>query len=176
MTEALIDMVDQNTGTVESEELLSDAWLMTTSNGFEVAVGKEEIRHLLMNPALHRLPFAPRFCQYLVEWEDRLLPLHDLGGWLKISSDGVDTLDIENTEENLIYAVVGFNLGVNRVEYGTIAITRPPELITVSDSDVIELDKRLYGKKMIIKSNFNYQGKNIPIINIKYLFTGVFSH
>jgi hypothetical protein len=153
----------------------SQAWLLSLSNGNKIAIGREELRHLLTDPALYRLPRAPRFCGYLVEWERHLLPLYDLGAWLQETGEVLNRLVLKDCEEKPIFAVVGFNLGSSRVEYGIFAITEPPALITVKDSDFVLMEAPAVRKKMVARSNFDYQGITIPVINIKYLFTGVFS-
>ncbi len=164
-----------------AENILEDpvettqAWLLPLRGERVVAIGHDELRHLLIEPPIYKLPHAPRFCQSLVMWEEHLLPLYDLAAFMDTDNNSAADETESQDPVDHIYAVIGFNLGVGKVDYGAISITEPPLLIDVNDDDVTDIDRQIASRKMVVKSNFEYSGKRVPIINIKYLFTGVFS-
>ncbi|MCP4431414.1 MAG: hypothetical protein GY806_10580 [Gammaproteobacteria bacterium] len=162
-----------------TESMTVQAWLLTLVGGQKVAVGYTELCHLLVDPSTYRVPHSPRFCKDLVQWENRILPafmLSELLGQSDLREEKTELEEPANSDRDKIFAVLGFNLGHDRAEYGAIALQEPPQLIQVNDADVCDLDSNLIRKRMIVKTSFSHDTESVPIINIKYLFTGVFSN
>jgi chemotaxis signal transduction protein len=156
------------------QEIGSRAWILELNNSFEVCVAGEELRHLLTEPRMHQIPHTPQFCQYLLEWDERMLPLFDLGAWLQTGNETVSLIEQEYAQKNMVFAVLGYNQSSTRIAYGAIALSRPPTLTFVKDSEFTDLNDSLLEKKGIINSNFKYQNRAIPIINIKRIFSDLF--
>ena len=157
----------------ESGEQGVAAWLLSPGHACTVAVGKFEVRHLLTNPKTYCLPRAPEYCRRLLWWNDRLVPIFDLAGWM-VDADGVTRA--VNSEESLsasIYAIVGYNTITSPIEYGAFEILEPPKMVYVKDSDFMTPDNKFAAKKAAIHSCFNDDGRSIPIINVGKIFSGL---
>ncbi len=66
------------------------AWVLSFSNQRRAALGEFELIHILPNkPKFFAVPHTPVHCRYTIFWQDKILPIIDIGAW--VSGDHVDT-------------------------------------------------------------------------------------
>jgi len=102
------------------------AWLLDVGAPFLVAVGRHEIVEVLERPRPFHLPVGPAWCEELIQWRRRLLPLVDLS-----RLGGAEAVGIGDAH---LVLIAGYQTGPEEpVEFGALKVRNPPTSIQVSD-------------------------------------------
>lgn len=141
----------------------SNAWLLALDDELPAAVGNLEIVHLLQFPALHSVPGSPFYCQNVLVWQNRILPAMDLSAWLR---------GRVMTRSFVLAAIAAYqNQPGDEPQYGSLLLTELPKQITVDDSQACALPEKPRGWSNIAISCFQFEDKEVPILNLPYIFS-----
>lgn len=139
----------------------SNAWLLHFNNKDSIAIGEQELLHILTEPDLLTIPKSKKYCQNLALWQDQILPVTNISGYV-------------NTGESRISSIVGIiaykDTDSNELKYSAIDLTSIPKKIKVDDNQQCQLPDTLMHWKNYTISCFEHNNKAIPIINLALFF------
>ena len=139
------------------------AWLLNIGGGILAAVGERELLHLAPQEELFEVPLSTRHCRSVLPWQEELLPVWNIAGWLD--------RDAPN-DSHRIAGIVGYqSRRLEAPRLGVIALAEPPVRTRVSDSQACELPQEEPGWKAIAISCFRYRGTPVPILDLCRMFT-----
>lgn len=138
----------------------SSAWLLTLGASYQAAVGLRDMVHIIAEPKTFAIPKTPFYCHQTVLWQENIVPLVDLEGWLK----GKPT---ENAKKYV--AIVAF-LTQDEINYGALSLSAPPKRIQVEDSQSCPLLETPILWKRISNACFNREGIATPILDLVTVF------
>lgn len=138
----------------------SNAWILDFGQQYRAAVGKRELLHLLDVHEIFSVPCTPFYCNRVVAWQERLLPVMDIASRL----GGM-------AQKAKFIALVGYQQ--RRGEYpqfGALLLSSPPLQATVSDEQACKLPENTRGWNELVISCFDYHGDAVPVLDINRLF------
>jgi chemotaxis signal transduction protein len=140
------------------------AWLLDVGAPFLVAVGRHEIIEVLEQTRPHRLPVGPAWCDQLIQWRRRLLPLVDLS-----RLGGADAVGIGSSPFALIAA---YQASPDEpVGFGALKVRRPPTAIQVSDDLAAPLPADIAAEwQALALSAFRYGEAEVVVPDLGRLF------
>lgn len=135
-----------------------DAWVLHLGDDVAVAVGYQEMRHLLEYPSCYPIPTSPSHCSVTLLWEGQVLPVVNLLAWLR------------DTPMDPIPALVGI------VQYrihgpviaAALVLERPPERIQVSNTQACELPPGPW--RCIAHACFHHHEQPVPVLDLARIF------
>jgi len=140
------------------------AWLLGLGD-HRAAVGVREQVHLMLDPAAAELAGTPVHCRHVIFWNERCVPVLDLGCWLDAASAA---------------AGAGRHLGIYAyqqsagapVEFGALWLARPPQRIEVDDAAAAPLpDERPRWARVAAACFADARGA-VPILDLSRVFSG----
>lgn len=139
------------------------AWLLTHHQQTVTAVGKREMIHLLPSPPLFKVPDAPFYCQNVLTWEGKIIPVLDLAAWLYKKTI---------TREKYYVAIVAYQSFENQdIEYGGLLLTESPDHTEVDDKQACELPESPENWQKVAISCFSDKEQVIPVLDIPVIFS-----
>ncbi|MFA6904101.1 MAG: chemotaxis protein CheW [Gallionellaceae bacterium] len=138
----------------------SNAWILDFGQHFTAAVGAREVLHLLDVHSTFPVPCTPKYCNSVVAWRDRLLPVMDMASRL----GGM-------TQQAKFIAVVGYQQ--RRGEYpqfGALLLSSPPLQATVNDEQACKLPENAQVWNGLAMACFDFHGEAVPVLDINRLF------
>jgi len=138
----------------------SNAWLLECGPGLVVAVGDREIVEYVQPQRTYPVPGAPRYCNRVIAWQDRLLPVMDLAlltGLRKLQQDVA------------FVCLLKYQLAPRAaLQYLALRINRSPVKVTVEDSQVCEPADDVLAPllKSVTLCCFTHLQQAIPIIDL----------
>ena len=136
------------------------AWLLDIGMTNMAAGGSREGMHLLDIPVFYVVPRAPHYCNRVVAWQGRLLPVMNLAA--RIGRD---------LGETRFMAVVGYQSPQDdEVKYGAVPLVSPPRQILVGDEQACELPEDMADLRSLAMSCFLHEDAPVPILNLQYIF------
>ena len=139
----------------------SNAWLLTFNNKDSVAIGEKELLHIITEPELHYVPKAKKYCQNIISWQDQILPVTNINGYVNNS---------EAKLSNIIGIVAYRPTDTDEIKYSAIDLTGIPKKITVNDEQACQITDEIKQWKPYSVACFNYNDKATPIINLSAFF------
>ncbi|HTN50720.1 MAG TPA: chemotaxis protein CheW [Burkholderiaceae bacterium] len=139
-------------------------WLLTLGD-HRAAVGVREQVHLMLDPAAAELASTPAHCRHVIFWNDRCVPVMDLGRWL---DPGAAASAAGPHRHVGVYAYQG-GAGMP-VEFGALWLARPPQRIEVDDAAASELPGARWGS--IATACFADAAGAVPILDLSRIFSG----
>lgn len=140
------------------------AWLLDFGRGLKAAVGIHEMVHVLLEFELHEVPCTPLYCNEVIFWEKRILPILDMATLLE-GQRAVHSKDI--------LGIALYQLEADKpLELGGLHLVNTPTAIHVKDEDACELPSYQEVWRPLAISCFDYEGTAIPVLDLAYLFSG----
>jgi hypothetical protein len=137
-----------------------NAWILDFGMGYTAAVGGREVLHLIDIPASYVVPCTPAYCNSVLFWQNRVLPLMDMA-----SRVGDVALQAP------FAAVVGYQKARGEFpQFGAIQLLSPPVHVAVDDEQACELPPEAEIWRDLSISCFKYQGRAVPVLNLNRLF------
>ncbi len=139
-----------------------NAWLLDFGDSCLAAVGTREVLHLVDNPSTFAVPCTPEYCNRVVLWQERLLPVMDI-------ASRVGALPCVNVP---FLAVIGYQQ--QRGEYpqfGALVLASPPKQLAVSDASACRLPEESAVWRGLSISCFEHQGAPVPVLDLCRLFS-----
>lgn len=139
------------------------AWLLELDYQMYTAVGELEMVHLLQAPTLFRLPKAPFYCDHLLVWQDRIIPLFDLLAWLE---------GYPLPREHLMVGICAYQpQPQTALRYGALSLVSIPTRARIKDEQACELPKQPAGWHNLAISCVQDQDRVIPILDLPHIFS-----
>jgi chemotaxis signal transduction protein len=146
------------------QPLSAEAWLLSFDNGLYAAVGRQELQHIVHSPVTFTIPFCPYYCDQVLIWNDRLLPVIDLTSRL---TDGRQTC-----RSALVGIVAYLRHDVHTPYYAGLRIHSVPQRLQVYDEQACALPQDIPAWRDIAASCFSYpNNKPVPILDLPRIFS-----
>ena len=138
------------------------AWLLDVG-GRRVAVGVREQVHLMLEPDAAELAGTPEHCRHVIFWNDRCVPVVDLGRWLDPRA---------HAEQRRHLGVYAYQQEPGApVEFGALWLTRPPQRIEVDDDAAAPLPANARWAR-VAHGCFADGAGAVPILDLEQIFSG----
>ena len=109
----------------------SNAWLLECDPALIVAVGDHEIVEYIQPQRCYSVPETPHYCNRVIAWQNRLVPVMDLA-----LLTGIGSLQ----QELSFVCLLCYQLAPREaLQYLALRINRTPQKVAVDDSQVCEL-------------------------------------
>lgn len=133
------------------------AWLLTANNEFKIAVGESSMAEFVRDSTLYSVPDAVDYCNQLILWRDRFIPVIDLNVILGESS--IDARYI---------AVLGYQeYPGQEPQYVAVKLVTDVERVTVSDDTACDWPDDYPSEiQPIVESLFMEQDELVSVINL----------
>lgn len=150
------------------------AWIFGITKSISAAVGEFELVHLPPEfPVLYEVPKTPHFCQRVMLWQQRIVPVMDLARRFQIpAEENTKEAPSPATERRVgIFAYRAKETGTH--EFGALFIASLPQRREISDAQLCSLPAGLDAWAPYVISCFQYGGerKAVPILNLAQLFS-----
>lgn len=137
-----------------------NAWILNFGNKQTAAVGARELLHLLDVHSTLPVPCTPSYCNQIVTWQTRLLPVMDIA--LRLGG---------NAQSAQLIAVVGYQQKRGATpQFAALLLTSPPLKAQVNDEQACPLPEHTNAWDAISISCFDLNGKAIPVLDLYRLF------
>lgn len=138
------------------------AFVLDLPGGARIALGLSQVTQLVRPERIIDVPAAPAHCRWLIEWNDRLVPVLDLERLLGLP---------QSEQRASMFAVVTIDDPHNASnQFGALGLTRLPFVIDVDDSDACELPSDVAAWHGTALACFRYQERECPIPDLTRLF------
>jgi hypothetical protein len=142
------------------------AWLLTLGD-CRAAVGAREQVHLMLEPGAAELAATPMHCRHVIFWNDRCVPVMDLGRWL----DPAAASTVPHRHRHL--GVYAYQQGADApVEYGALWLARPPQRIEVDDAAAAPLPEDRARWSRVAAACFTDATGAVPVLDLSRIFSG----
>jgi chemotaxis signal transduction protein len=145
----------------------ANAWIISITDTVSVSVGEFELIHILPDtPELFNVPRAPVYCQQVLVWQNKIIPVMNLAQRFGLKRPSA----INSSVIASIFAYRAENTGLP--EYGALLLTTTPRRSEVSDDQACPLPSELYLWTHYVRSCFQETEtkKAIPILKLELLF------
>jgi len=143
----------------------SRAWLLDFGRGMKAAVGAHEMSHVMLSADLFDVPCSPPFCNEVLFWQDYILPVLDVHGFLKKQK-------VLRTHSGVVGIAIYQADASKPLTYAGLHLAETPVSIFVSDEQACKLPTQKKEWQSIAISCFNYRNEAIPVIDLALLFSG----
>ena len=141
----------------------STAWLLDLDGSHYAAVGERQMLHFIDSPALLDIPQSPPHCCHVLIWQDNILPVMDLGVWLRGQTVQRDQLAV---------GIVTYqDQSAAAPQHGAVLLASAPTRVSVHDNQACELPNQPAGWPALAISCFAADGKVIPILHLPNIFS-----
>jgi hypothetical protein len=145
------------------------AWLLTVGD-HRAAVGVREQVHLMLDPAAAELACTPAHCRHVIFWNERCVPVLDLGCWLDAAGRSAESAQHRHLG---IYAYQQ-SAGAP-VEFGALWLARPPQRIDVDDAAAAPLPHEQPRWARVAAACFADVHGAVPILDLSRVFSALSS-
>jgi chemotaxis signal transduction protein len=146
--------------------MTASAWIMPITDSVFISVGEFELVHVLPDqPQLYKVPKAPRYCQQVFIWQDKVIPVMNLA-----KRFGFEQHSLVINRFIAIFAYRAEKTGL--LEYGALLLNDTPSRTEVNDEQLCQLPVDLSLWRHCFRSCFretNLQ-TSIPILKLERLF------
>lgn len=141
----------------------STAWILELDSQLYAAVGELDMVHLLQSPPLLTIPGTPYYCNTVLVWQDRIIPLLDLLAWLE---------GYPLPREHTVVAICAYQTQPKApVQYGALSLATIPTRARFSDEQTCALPKQPSGWRELAISCVMDQERTIPILDLPHIFS-----
>jgi len=140
----------------------SNAWLIKLTEKETIAIGENELLHIITEPDLYKIPKVKKYCQHVIKWKNQVLPVMNITGLLYNQDIGISG----------IVGIIAYKHNEsNTINYAAIDLTSVPKKISVNDKDACELPEPLHKWKPFSAVCFKKNNNVIPIISLQKVFS-----
>lgn len=137
------------------------AWLLQAGHNRVVAAGERDLLQLMVEPETYPVPLAPRHLARVLFWQDRVLPVLDLG---VLFDDGP-------TQASRFLAVVGYQARPDVPPgLGALSLAAAPVKIAVDDAQACPLPAGFGRWSGSFCSCFMRNDRAVPVLDLARLF------
>ncbi|HTT11462.1 MAG TPA: hypothetical protein VMG60_11275 [Burkholderiaceae bacterium] len=141
-------------------------WLLALGN-HRAAVGVREQVHLMLDPAAAELAATPAHCRHVIFWNERCVPVMDLGRWLDASAG------LGPAEQRRHLGIYAYQQNAQaQVEFGALWLARPPQRIEVDDTAAAPLPHARARWARVAAACFADALGAVPILALSRIFSG----
>jgi chemotaxis signal transduction protein len=143
------------------------AWIMPITDNLSVAVGQFELVHILPDkPTLFTVPKTPSYCQQVLVWQNKIIPVMSLATRFGEQKDST-------IAEHSIIAIFAYRSEItNLIEYGALFVNNTPRRVEVGNEQASPLPPDLVAWTQYISCCFQETDTEqvIPILKLECLF------
>ena len=140
----------------------SSAWLLKLSKNDAIAIGEQELIHIITEPELLKIPKTMPHCQHIINWKNNVLPVMNILG----------LLHNQNTDISNIIGIIAYKDPRSMsIQYSAIDLSFIPKKIIVNDNQACELSTTEEKWSQYTIASFKQQQKVIPIVDLARLFS-----
>ncbi|MGZ8218965.1 chemotaxis protein CheW [Methylomagnum sp.] len=146
------------------------AWMLPITKAMSAAVGEFELVHILLDrPVLFDVPRAPAHCRHVLVWQDRIVPLMDLGA--RFGAPGRNPGPI--AEAGVIGIVAYQPVATDHFEYGALRLEAIPWRSEVADEQACAFPSWLEVWRPYASACFQPEGPRsaVPILRLDRLLS-----
>lgn len=148
---------------MEQDVSKNRAWLLDFGKGLKAAVGVHEVSQVLLSAELFEVPCAPLYCNEVMVFRKRILPVLDVVSFL----EGKKLLYTQSEIIGIAVYQESFNHPLSHVG---LHLATLPVGILVGDDQACELPREQQFWLPFIHACFFYEGQFIPVLNLRALF------
>jgi chemotaxis signal transduction protein len=151
-------------------------WLLSMRGKMHFAVGARELVYVLPDePEIHQVPLAPAPAPGVIVWEDRVVPVIDVGLLLGGAHEAADDRTTSLAAMSCVAGIVAYTSDTaadDGVELGALIFRKIPEQVEVSDDQARELPDELIAHAALFTSCFEHTDLGpVPVLNLAALFS-----
>ncbi|MGA2187356.1 MAG: chemotaxis protein CheW [Steroidobacteraceae bacterium] len=151
-------------------------WLLPMRGKMHFAVGARELVYVLPEePQIHQVPLAPAAAPGVIVWENRVVPIIDVGLLLGGTHEAADDRTMSLAAMRYVAGIVAYAgdaAADGGVELGALIFRKVPEQVEVSDDQARELPDELVAHAALFTSCFEHVDLGpIPVLNLAALFS-----
>jgi len=149
-----------------SEVINTNAWLLTVSNTQDIAVAEYQMNEYVSLTTAMEIPLAPSYCNKMVFWQERRVPLMALGILLG---------DDRQTQYKGYVVVACQSAPRAPLQYVGLLVLEPPTRIAVNSQAEISIPGSVNDiLQQVFISCFLHENKTVPVLDSAYLFSKKF--
>lgn len=139
------------------------AWVIQLDHQMSGAVGQTELIHIVDNPEFYKIPKAPAYCDHVLLWNNRIIPVMDISAWLN---------DSTVVYRRSLVAIAVYRDQNNELKYGGIHLSDTPVMETVNNEQACALPLTSSKWSEISISCFRSSDNNpVPILDVPTIFS-----
>lgn len=139
------------------------AWVIQLDHQMTAAVGQTELIHIVDTPEFYEIPKAPTYCDHVILWNNRIVPVMDLSAWLN---------DSTVVYRRSLVAIAVYRDQNNELKYGGIHLSETPAMETVNNEQACALPLTSSKWRHISISCFRSSDNNpVPILDVPTIFS-----
>lgn len=140
------------------------AWLMQVDRVSRVAVGQLELIHIISDPDYIEVPRTPEYCQRVVVWNNRIVPILDISMLINKTSAFF--------QHNAVAVALYSSGDSGELNYGGIQLIDMPVLDKVSNQQYVEASELPGNWRHVSISAYRSKDDDIvPILDTQRLFS-----
>ncbi|MEN9373544.1 MAG: hypothetical protein RIR79_1096 [Pseudomonadota bacterium] len=145
-----------------------NAWLLNFGNNHRAVVGWRELLHLIPEVSLQPLPQTPLHCDKVVVWQNRIIPVWNLGAWL---TGG------HISDKGKLAVIIGYQPQPGQVpQLGAFLLEEPPVRIAVASNQAGETSASSEAQspwRDITSSFLTHEHEQLAVLDVRYMFSGL---
>lgn len=149
-------------------EKTSRAWILDFGRGLQAAVGLHEMSQVALSPPIFEVPYTPHYCDEVLVWQNRLLPVLDVPSLLEGQK-------IFRAQQEIVGIAI-YQKNLANVGYAGVHLASLPIGIFVTDEQACALPQHLQHWQPLAIACFNIDHTIIPIIDLARLFSPTVRH
>lgn len=139
------------------------AWVMQLDHQMSAAVGQMELIHIVDDPEFYKIPKAPIYCDQVILWNNRIIPVMDLSAWLN---------DSTVVYRRSLVAIAAYRDKNDVLKYGGIHLADTPAMEAVKNDQACTLPLTSNKWRDIAISCFSGADSNpVPILDVPTIFS-----
>ena len=140
-----------------------NTWLLQLNKDLNVAVGEQEIAHILHQPDLFSVPKTSDFCNQVLVWNKEIIPVINLNYF--------NVQKIQYEVKNVVVAILTYKGVNNMYQYGALILQNIPTLLTLKNINACDIPDNISDYRHLFISCLRSETEGIiPVLNTESLF------